>query len=129
MTLAIVMLGRHPQRHGFAAEGLLSSSRRRIRGASHGPLDDLRRVVEQDRSVQRARREERAARSEQYGDQIDDDLIDEAEPQCLASDLAPGHVDDPVARAGVVLGGTGLPFQPFVRSNSRQPMTTQATSR
>jgi len=122
------------------------------------PRNDLSRVVEKYRVGQRTGREERTARAEHHGNKIDDDLVDEAEPQCLTSDLATRHVDDPVA--GVLLGGPdgrldavderercragmlparrrfmgdhgdvfagGLPSQPFVRSNSRRPMTTTA---
>jgi hypothetical protein len=123
--------------------------------------DDLRRVLEKDRIGQGTCREERATRAEHHGNKIDDDLVDEAEPQCLTSDLATGDIDDPVAGVlpsgtdgrldavdererrcvGVlpvrrrfvgdhndVLAAAGLPSQPFVRSNSRRPMTTTAIS-
>jgi hypothetical protein len=43
------------------------------------------------------------ARAEHHGHEIDDDLVDEAESQCPAPDLAGGDIDDPVA--GEVLGG------------------------
>ena len=67
------------------------------------PADDLRRVVEPNRADERARRKERATRAEHHGDEIDDDLVDEAQPQCLAADLTSCHIDDPVTR--VVLSG------------------------
>jgi hypothetical protein len=66
--------------------------------------DDLRGVVEKDRIGQGTGGEERSTRAEHHGNKIDDDLVDEAEPQCLTSDLATGYIDDPVA--GVLPGGT-----------------------
>ncbi|MPZ82994.1 MAG: hypothetical protein GEV28_22410 [Actinophytocola sp.] len=37
------------------------------------------------------------------GDEVDDDLVDEAEPQCLPTDLATGHVDEGERRCASVL--------------------------
>ena len=66
-------------------------------------LDDPRRVLEKDRIGQGTRREERTAGAEDRRDLVDGHLVDQPELERLASDLAAGHFDDPVA--GVTPGG------------------------
>jgi hypothetical protein len=91
------------------------------------PRDDPRRVLEKDRIGQGTRREERATRAEHHRNKVDDDPVDEAEPQCLTSDLATGHIDEPVA--GVLPGGTdGRLDAVDERERRRRPMTPVATS-
>ena len=60
-------------------------------------LHDCRRVLEQQRLGQGAGGEERPAGAEDHWDEVDDDLVDQAELERLAADLAAGDVDVTVA--------------------------------
>jgi hypothetical protein len=65
-------------------------------------------VLQPQRLGQAAGGEERAAGAEDHWDEVDDDLVDQAERERLAADLAAGDVDVPVARE-LRGGGNGLP--------------------